>query len=302
MITRPASENDIPAIVELLKASLGESLMPKSEAFWRWKHVDNPFGKSPVILAIENEKIVGVRAFMCWEWKAANKIYRAVRAVDTATHPDFQGKGIFKKLTLALVDQCKAEGVDFIFNTPNAQSKPGYLKMGWQEMGKLTIDTRPVLNFSKKSKDFDSTYSIQQNSNFDFVEQFFSFTDQLVTSRSVSFLKWRYLHNPTIPYHAFSDGKNYLAIFRLKPHSFGTEFRICDFFLSQSADTSVFKKHLFEVVRQSGSAFISNCGTALPVNAFSLPIGPMVTIRPLSTDNFLSFGFWKPTLGDMEVF
>jgi N-acetylglutamate synthase-like GNAT family acetyltransferase len=52
MEIRPAHENDIPAIVELLKLSLGESLMPKSEAFWRWKHIDNPFGKSPVILGV----------------------------------------------------------------------------------------------------------------------------------------------------------------------------------------------------------------------------------------------------------
>jgi len=99
MHVREATPDDIPAIVSLLKVSLGESLMPKSEAFWRWKHVDNPFGKSPVLLACKGDMLIGVRAFMRWEWKRESIIYKSVRAVDTATHPEYYGNGIFKKLT-----------------------------------------------------------------------------------------------------------------------------------------------------------------------------------------------------------
>src|SRR5688572_3667570 len=155
MLIREATEADIPAIVELLKISLGESLMPKSEAFWKWKHIDNPFGKSPVLVAEENGQLIGVRAFMQWEWQYQNKIYKAVRAVDTATHPQHQGKGIFKKLTLELVEQCKAKGVDFIFNTPNKSSKPGYLSMGWMSNGKLKIYMHPRIFCAAKSTDFE---------------------------------------------------------------------------------------------------------------------------------------------------
>src|SRR5690349_5445137 len=145
---REATEADIPSIVDLLKLSLGESLMPKSEAFWRWKHVHNPFGSSPVLLALDGEKLIAVRAFMRWEWRQGETIYKAVRAVDTATHPDYQGKGIFRKLTLQLVDLCKQEGFHFIFNTPNKVSKPGYLNMGWQTNGKMPIRIRPLLGSS----------------------------------------------------------------------------------------------------------------------------------------------------------
>ena len=127
MEVREATEEDIPAIVNLLKQSLGESLMPKSEKYWRWKHLENPFGKSPVLLCWEGKTLIGVRAFLRWEWALQGKVIRAVRAVDTATHPDYQGKGIFKKLTLSLVDTCTKAGDKFVFNTPNKQSKPGYL-------------------------------------------------------------------------------------------------------------------------------------------------------------------------------
>src|SRR5688572_13398222 len=103
MTIRPAEATDIPEIISLLKLSLGESFLPKSEAYWHWKHVNNPFGKSPVLLAEESNAIIGVRAFMRWQWNDGKRTIEAVRAVDTATHPDFQGKGIFTKLTMSLL-------------------------------------------------------------------------------------------------------------------------------------------------------------------------------------------------------
>ena len=93
MIIRKATESDIPEIIDLLKRSLGESLIPKSEPLWRWKHLENPFGPSPCLLAEENGKLIGVRAFLRWDYVENQQIYHAYRAVDTATHPDHQGKG-----------------------------------------------------------------------------------------------------------------------------------------------------------------------------------------------------------------
>src|SRR3990170_159348 len=81
--------------------------------------------------------------FLRWELRAGGGIVRAVRAVDTATHPDFQGQGIFKTLTLQALDTVVADA-DLVFNTPNANSRPGYLKMGWQPVGDVPIAIRPV--------------------------------------------------------------------------------------------------------------------------------------------------------------
>mgnify|MGYP002795148800 CR=1 FL=1 len=150
MQIREATEQDIPEILEVLKASLGETSSKKTEAVWRYKHVDNPFGRSLVLIAVENEEIIGVRALMRWKWQLGKQEFSAFRAVDTATHPEHQGKGIFKKLTLRAIEIAKENGDDFIFNTPNTQSLPGYLKMGWKEVDKLKIRVKPTnpLNWS----------------------------------------------------------------------------------------------------------------------------------------------------------
>jgi GNAT superfamily N-acetyltransferase len=58
--------------------------------------------------------------------------------------PDYQGRGIFTRLTLHAIDELAREGVAFVFNTPNDQSRPGYLKMGWEVVGQLPTLVRPT--------------------------------------------------------------------------------------------------------------------------------------------------------------
>ena len=84
----------------------------------------------------------GFRAFLRWEWEREDIVQRAVRTVDTATDPDYQGRGIFTKLTMHALDEMRADDVDFVFNTPNDQSRPGYLKMGWQVAGRAGTSMR----------------------------------------------------------------------------------------------------------------------------------------------------------------
>ena len=61
-------DEDLPAVLELLRASLGESpLLQRTPHLFRWKHIDNPFGRSVMLVAEVNDTIVGLRAFMRWQ-------------------------------------------------------------------------------------------------------------------------------------------------------------------------------------------------------------------------------------------
>ena len=121
-----------------MSATLGESSTLKRTAkLWRWKHQESPFGESHRLVAeSESGELIGLRAFLRWEFKYDDQKYRAVRAVDTSTHPNFQRMGIFSRLTRQAIEDVKADGVDFIFNTPNNASRSGYLKMGWSTVGR----------------------------------------------------------------------------------------------------------------------------------------------------------------------
>jgi GNAT superfamily N-acetyltransferase len=306
MDIRQGTEEDIPNIVRLLKISLGESLMPKSESFWRWKHVNNPFGRSLVLVAEEKGELIGVRAFMRWEWKQGDKVLKTVRAVDTATHPRHQGKGIFKKLTMQLLEQSKNEEISFVFNTPNKKSKPGYLKMGWFEIGRLPIQIQPRIPLSLRQPDFGTQNELNDHtiSWESLGKENFPSSDGIVTNRVNNFLSWRYRGNPNIPYHTLGNTEDdYFIVFRLKQTRLGVEFRICEKILGANAYMPGLNIKLRQAINSSGATLVTFSGDASPLRMARLPIGPMVTVRPLSCDtNSLSFRGWKPTLGDMEVF
>ena len=325
MELRPAIPQDTPAIISLLKSSLGESMIPKSEGLWNWKHHQNPFGQSFVLLAEEAGQIIGVRAFMQWQWQWKDKRYRAVRAVDTATHPEHQGKGIFKKLTLRQLELCKEEGIHFVFNTPNDQSRPGYLKMGWQQQGKLAIKmqaVRPIttaVNVVLKKKPLPGSLPAS-----DWNKAMSSFSGRqpkmpagVHTAYSPEYISWRYAANPLFPYYFVTDYKSYLLVYRPKEHSKFLELRVADFFLFEQTPglSKTIANQLRQAARQMKADIITisgNIHTEFKEYLGSMgpiptrPTGPIVTLRDLNvTDIFptlMQSETWSYSLGDLELF
>ncbi|MFP5487998.1 MAG: GNAT family N-acetyltransferase, partial [Acidimicrobiia bacterium] len=133
----------VDSIVELGVRSLSWAGDERDREFVRWKHVENPFGASPAWGAWDGPRLVAFRTLLRWELVRAERSLRVVRAVDTATDPDHQGRGLFRSLTMRAVDELTGDGVDAVFNTPNDQSRPGYLKMGWVELGRPTLLVQP---------------------------------------------------------------------------------------------------------------------------------------------------------------
>ena len=136
---RPFQDADEPRLLELLDVALGPGPSGgRSSEFFRWKHLENPFGRSLMLVAEAEGQIVGLRAFLRWRFRANDRQVLAVRAVDTATHPAFQRRGLFSRLTVAALESMQGE-TDLVFNTPNGRSGPGYLKMGWETVGRVPL-------------------------------------------------------------------------------------------------------------------------------------------------------------------
>lgn len=310
MQIREATQNDIPQILEVLKASLGETSSKKTEEVWRYKHIQNPFGKSLVLIAEEAGMIIGVRAFMRWKWQKGDKIFSAFRAVDTATHPEHQGKGIFKKLTLKALEIGKERGDHLVFNTPNDQSKPGYLKMGWKEVGKLRttlLPTNPI--YWNNRKEFEAIHYDDQPIWCDLIKEWdrkLAAGGHVFTPKNSTFLSWRYLNNPLQQYKVEMDKKMFLAGY-IKERSNIKELRISELILSSEANRKVVKKKIREWAKESGAHFISissSFHTGLFITGIIGNFGPVLTFKPLNSNNreFLNLDAWEYSLGDLELF
>lgn len=176
---------DVPEIVDLLRISLSKI---NTEEHFIWKHFKNPFGKSYGLLACDKEKIVGIRMFMFWNFRKDENIIKAIRPVDTFTHPEYRGKGIFKKLTLSGLDYCK-EKYDIVFNTPNNKSLPRYLKMGWHENPTQSSYCLGLVFPTGTSKEIRLKKISSDDIGFSNLELDFTYWRTNITEE---FIRWRY--------------------------------------------------------------------------------------------------------------
>jgi GNAT superfamily N-acetyltransferase len=216
---RRATPDDLPAMLALLRVSMNRADDSRFDELFCWKHLQSAFGASPAWLACDNDAVVGLRVLLRWEFEKNGGLTTAARAVDTVTHPSYQGRGVFTALTLRALDELAAEGVTFVFNTPNDQSRPGYLKMGWRELGRLPVSARlfspakavavararvPASHWSETATFGDSAASFISSHRPE-VEALIAAQPRALRYRThvtAEFLVWRYA-KPLLRYRAF---------------------------------------------------------------------------------------------------
>lgn len=311
---REATAEDRPAMLALLGRSLGWGDDDRYARFYAWKHDENPFGPSPAWVAVDGDRLLGLRVFLRWEFVRGGSVVRAVRAVDTATDPDAQGRGIFRALTMHAVEAMTADGVSMVFNTPNAQSRPGYLKMGWRDLGRYPVSVRvaspsaalrvvrakvPADKWSTSlHAGADAATWMHDNAitlNFDHPDDD---VRTIRTNTSLPFLQWRY-GSDLLGYRVLEhDGA--AALVRARRRGAATELTTV-FTLRGTpgqGDGAVARS-----LEETGADYAIRTGPANVRNGFvPLPnAGPMLTWRALADRGMPPLANWNLTLGDLEL-
>jgi GNAT superfamily N-acetyltransferase len=331
---RPFRDEDEDRVVELLQTTMGDGPTgPRSVDFFRWKHVENPFGPSRMLVAEADRMLIGFRAFMRWRFRAEDREIRAVQAVDTATHPGYQGMGIFSALTRRAVESLRGE-VDMIYNTPNDKSLPGYLKMGWQTVGRLPVWVRvrrPIRlargvsrlrrdathQVEPTSADADPATKVLAHDNIgDFLTRIAVESDTLSTVRDHEYLTWRYGSSPLFDYRAVTEEQRGrlqgLAIFRVRPRGSLLEAAVTEVIVPRD-DPRTIRRLLRGVMSSCNVDHLSGHfpqGSALARSAMRVgfvraPVGITLIVNPLGSDINpapTSSRSWSLSLGDLEVF
>jgi GNAT superfamily N-acetyltransferase len=339
VVTRAYLPGDEPAILELLQASLGAGPGgARSADFFRWKHVENPFGPSFMLLAEAEDRIVGLRAFMRWGFEAGGAALPAVRAVDTATHPDHQGRGIFSRLTREAVDALRADTA-FVFNTPNGKSLPGYLKMGWRTVGRIPVGVRVrrpvrflVERGGRRTADTDvrPSMAVDAASAGEVLDRTPGLADlvassepatwagrgRIATLRTLPYLRWRYGRAPLLDYRALVEERGPevrgIAIFRVRPRGSLTEATVAEV-ITRAGDGATAARLLRRIGRTAPVDHVTcsfPSGTVLRAASrrtgyVRTPGGLMLVANTLRDHVDPDPGderSWALSLGDLEVF
>lgn len=315
---RRAETDDAAEILTLLADTLGWSDSGIERDFFRWKHHESPFGASPSWVAVDGERIVGYRTFLNWQFlDAQGRTWRAVRAVDTVTAPDYRGRGIFRALTLRGIADLTLDGIGWVFNTPNDSSRPGYLSMGWRESGRVPIGVLPrsprsvatmlrartPAHLSSEPCDVGlrATHALQ---DADIVGGLLTHTprDGVRTARSQEYLAWRMSFEP-LRYRVLlvddrDPGRGGL-VFRLRRRGDAVEATIVEALVSSHVDRH---RLLSRVLRETGADYA--IATRAPGRSGLLPLprqGPRLTVRALASAP-PDHAHWRLALADIELF
>ncbi len=187
----------------------------------KWKYFSSPFGNCIVAGALnEQNKVIGEISFGRYEFVLDNKIVNAAYSYQTMVHPNYQGKGVFKKLTNLAIDECKKQGIEVLFNFPNANSYMPFIKNKWKPINSIKYWMKPM-RFLKVSANITSirkSFRVDVNTSLKEIDvpklkELFSgvkplnIQNTLCPNRTKEFLEWRYISYPVAKYKCVINDK-----------------------------------------------------------------------------------------------
>ena len=123
------------------EAYLGNSKLDASYLDWLYKQ--NPHGVVIGFDAFFGNDLVGHYAISPQRYRFGSKSFIGALSLNTATHPNHQGKGLFIKLAKATYIKAKSSGIQFIVGVANSQSIYGFIKkLDFKNLGKVRLYLR----------------------------------------------------------------------------------------------------------------------------------------------------------------
>lgn len=304
---RVATAEDADSIIGVCSASLGWADPVFDAALFRWKHFENTFGRSLILVAEDESGLLAVRPMMRWRFIRGDEIVHAARAVDTATLPAARGRGLFRTLTSMALDVLRDQDVGFVFNTPNDQSRPGYLKMGWENTGPIAFGfalARPTrvakVARSRAAAHKPSlptpTLGVDVESGLATAELEAVGGRGMRTDHDVDTLRWRYAEGP-VDYRWLPTQPGRGCIVRLRQRGPSRELVIAQHVGEPGDDTA------WSAVR--GAMREVDADYCLAPPGFGATrrvrrVGPTLTLREVCTSPSADDFAWTP--GDIELF
>ena len=200
----------------LTSASLAHKQEKKTEDWFYWKFRDNPFGETILACAEEDGIIAGCVAFGMQDFICDQNVVNGAMSFETFVHPEYQGKGLFKKLIHNAESEAKSRGLKLLLNFPNSNSLPGFLKLGWTMINNSEYWIKPRINYNflRYFKDLKNGFKPNTSNlnqlNKKFLRNYkqsneFGFFLEI----NSEYLKWRFFTYPNAEYIIVNDENCY---------------------------------------------------------------------------------------------
>lgn len=148
---RPAgvTPEHLAAYADLLGRVFGPAPKFTPEAI-AWRYRDNPAGQVVGVDAWDGTRLAAHYVTCPTEAMVEARPTKGLLSLNTATDPDYQGRGLFTRLAEATYAAGAEAGYGFVIGVANANSTPGFLRrLGFQHVGRLAagVLARPPRRF-----------------------------------------------------------------------------------------------------------------------------------------------------------
>ncbi|MEZ5312094.1 MAG: hypothetical protein R2735_16185, partial [Microthrixaceae bacterium] len=212
------------------------------------------------------------------------------------------------------------DGLDVVFNTPNEQSRPGYLKMGWQTVGRVPVGVQvgsvrsasrlagakaPAERWNSSTHaGLDARKILGDLHSLNRLLDRLPGADRIRTPMTAEYLKWRYDFEP-LGYRALPLGDSLndgLVLFRVRRRGTATELTVCDVLAPKGTRIRKAIRYLLRTTEADYAIAAVGPGTLaagfIPTNR----LGPILVWREVNRDGIPMMGDLSLSLGDIELF
>lgn len=311
---RPYRVGDEAAIADLFHETYGRAM---SDELWRWRFRDSPAGESIIQLAWDGDVLAGHYAVTQVSLSVEGERGSSGLDVTTMTHPDYRGRGLFRKLAEATYGHSADVGLGMVWGFPNRNSHRGYAQdLGWVDIWEI-----PTLRWRAPMLTRLGTSSLDIAEVFSFDERFDDLWREVrrdhcvMVERDLQYLKWRYTAKPEAQYRIVvcQDGHNLFGYAVFKRYE--DELQVVDLLIQD--DVEIGRQLLVEVARiavsESAGAISLWLNVTHPLHRtlerMGFENGAPVTyfaglaLRPdLVNKGVYDFRNWYITMGDSDVY
>ena len=192
-------EKEIPLLINSISKNLDKKNYDKK--YWYWQYKQHPKKQSFLYAAWQNKQIVGYYHIVPYTFVANGKKYLIGNVQDVAVNKEFQGRGIFRKLS-EFANSDVNKYVDILYSFPNKKSIRTFLKYDKFNL----IDCIPIYVLPLKFLYRDPKIKLDSNNKVVFFDQLdneiygvfekFSKLHNFYVLRDKDFLNWRYINSP----------------------------------------------------------------------------------------------------------
>lgn len=180
---------------------------PINESIVEKRYLDNPYDDLYMCVAIADGNVVSNYAVSPTRVEYQGTEYRSALSLNTMTHPDYLGQGLFVKLAQTLYAQLQKEGYRVVYGCPNYLSNRTFChKLNWRD-----IYEQPTMELVLRQKipfDKDSISVVECD------QLKLPLSDRIRIAKSHEYLNFRYTCHPTNQYTAICSDKGSWAIFK----------------------------------------------------------------------------------------